>query len=107
LSKSLKRNKDELLHQELLTNSILAYLAEHPHASDTLEGIAEWWVMRQQVRVGVKMLKKALSELKERGYVEKIGRGEKAQYHLKTEAIESHLKLRGGDDAIVPKTNVG
>ncbi len=53
------------------------------------------------------MLKQALAELRERGEVEKIGKGEKAQYRLKPEALELHLKLRGGGHSTASKTNVG
>lgn len=59
------------------------YLAENPHASDTLEGIAEWWIMRQQVRVEIDTLENALHQLINGGFLEKIGEGKKAQYHLK------------------------
>jgi hypothetical protein len=28
---------------------ILGYLLRHPNAQDTLEGIAEWWIMEEQI----------------------------------------------------------
>jgi len=28
---------------------ILEYLRKHPEASDTLEGIAEWWLLNQRI----------------------------------------------------------
>ncbi len=34
---------------------------------DTLEGIAEWWIARQQIRVDVEILARALRRLTERG----------------------------------------
>lgn len=75
-SEAPKREKE-------LTEAILEYLAEHPQASDTLEGIAEWWVMRQQVRVEIKTLAKVLHRLTGSGLLEKVGHGEEALYHLK------------------------
>ncbi len=39
--------------EEELGQAILAYLAEHPRATDTLQGIAEWWVLRRLVQVEV------------------------------------------------------
>jgi hypothetical protein len=61
----------------------LAYLAEHPDAMDTLEGIAEWWVLRQQVRVELDSLNRALLRLTAEGVLEAEGKGELARYHLK------------------------
>jgi hypothetical protein len=33
-----------------LAHDILAYLAEHPDAGDTLEGIVQWWVLEQTIK---------------------------------------------------------
>ena len=63
--------------------AILAYLAEHPQAMDSVEGIAQWWLMRQQIRVNVMKLTQVLGELTERGLVEEIGEGEQRRYRLK------------------------
>lgn len=71
-------------HEEELAEVVLQYLAEHPHAMDTLKGIAEWWIMRQQVRVNVNALARVLRQLTERGLLEEIGTGESARYRLKT-----------------------
>lgn len=60
------------------------YLAEHPQAMDTLEGIGEWWVMRQRVRADLEALTKVLRDLTDQGLLEKIGSGESARYRLKT-----------------------
>jgi hypothetical protein len=70
------------LHEEELTDAILGYLAEHPRASDTLEGIAEWWIMRQQIRAEVNTLTKVLHRLTKAGRLEKTGEGDEALYHL-------------------------
>lgn len=74
--------KHDHLHEEELTDAILEYLAEHPRASDTLEGIAEWWIMRQQIRAEIKTLAKVLSRLTKTGRLEKTGDGDEALYHL-------------------------
>lgn len=75
-------NEDTPLHEEELTDAVLKYLAENPRASDTLEGIAEWWIMRQRVRAEVKTLAKVLHRLTKTGRLEKIGKGDRALYHL-------------------------
>ena len=68
---------------EELAQSVLAYLADHPQAMDSVEGIAHWWIMRQQIRVNVTKLTQVLHELAESGLVEEIGEGEQRRYRLK------------------------
>jgi hypothetical protein len=61
----------------------LDYLSEHPQATDTLEGIAEWWVMREQVRVDVNLLERVLHRLTEQGFLEETGGGAQVRFSLK------------------------
>lgn len=42
---------------------ILAYLAEHPDSSDTLEGIVQWWLLERKIVYQTANVKKALAEL--------------------------------------------
>ncbi|KKO20035.1 MAG: hypothetical protein BROFUL_01234 [Candidatus Brocadia fulgida] len=46
---------------------ILAYLSEYPDAEDTLEGVAEWWLLKQKVRHKASEVKESLSELVAQG----------------------------------------
>lgn len=68
-----------------LARAVLGYLAEHPDAMDTPEGITEWWLMRQHVRVQVEAVEQVLRELAESGVIEQIGTGEQRRYRLKRE----------------------
>jgi len=70
--------------EQQLVEAIVDYLSEHPHAMDTLEGIAEWWIMRQRIRVDVEMLGRALNRLIDQDVLERMGSGETACYRLKT-----------------------
>ncbi len=63
--------------------AIFEYLAEHPQASDTQEGIAEWWIMRQRIRVEVTKLAKVLRHLAECSLLEKSEEGDNPRYRLK------------------------
>src|SRR4051812_48649090 len=65
-----------------LAELVLGYLRHHPLAADTLRGIAEWWVPRQQIRVDVERLRRALEQLVARGAVEAAGTGERRRYRL-------------------------
>ena len=74
---------DENGREKQLEEAVISYLHEHPHAMDTLEGIAEWWIMRQKVRVDVETLTRTLERMTDRGLLERIGSGESARYRLK------------------------
>lgn len=77
--------RDERRHEDELADIVLGYLAEHPDASDTLEGIAEWWIMRQRTRVEVTKLAKVLRHLTESSLLEKIEEGDMTRYRLKVD----------------------
>ncbi len=74
--------------EEELSEAVMEYLSEHPEAEDTLEGIAEWWVMRRQVRSEVAALREVLRRLTDRGVLEKIGTGDSSRYRLKIKLPE-------------------
>ncbi len=73
---------DSVWREADVSQAVVGYLSEHPQAMETLEGIAEWWIMRQQVRVSVELLERVLGQLTDKGVLEKVGRGERALYHL-------------------------
>jgi len=79
---------------------ILAYLAEHPDAQDTLEGIVEWWLLEQKIKHRTAQVKEALAELVAKGWVlERKGRDSGVHYRLnrrKYGAIRALLKGRSG-----------
>lgn len=71
------------MDEDEVAADILGYLAEHPQAMDTLEGIAEWWLMRRHIRMNVTMLAQVLRRLTERGVLEELGTPENPRYRLK------------------------
>jgi predicted transcriptional regulator len=76
--------------------AILAYLAEHPKAQDTLEGIVEWWLLEQEIKRRTAMVQEALAELLTKGLVvERKGRDGRMHYRLnrhKRQEIAALLK---------------
>jgi hypothetical protein len=46
-----------------ISYDILAYLAEHPDAQDTAEGIAGWWLPERPAGPNAAHVKEALAEL--------------------------------------------
>lgn len=61
-------------NQDILTiaQEISDYLAEHPKAADSLEGVASWWLARQRYESAEDVVQKALEHLVTKGVVEKI-----------------------------------
>lgn len=48
---------------------ILEYLSVHPEAQDTVEGIAEWWLLEQRIRNVIAEVKMTLAELVVHGWL--------------------------------------
>ena len=70
-------------HESKVAQAILSYLAEHPQAMDSLDGIAEWWLIRQQIRVEIEAVAGAIRQLIEQGLIEEIQSGDTRCYRLK------------------------
>jgi hypothetical protein len=80
---------------------ILTYLAEHPDSSDSLEGIAQWWLLERSIEHHIGIVKEALAELVVKGLVlENKGRDERTHYRInrrKQREIQALLKQRSDD----------
>ncbi|MEI2455302.1 hypothetical protein ABU614_17960 [Lysobacter firmicutimachus] len=48
-------------------DAVLAYLAQHPDAADTLDGIVSWWLPQQRYETQRHRIEQALKQLIERG----------------------------------------
>jgi hypothetical protein len=46
-----------------IADKVLAYLAQHPQARDTMEGIVEWWLLEQRIQCAIADVEAALSDL--------------------------------------------
>lgn len=66
-----------------IRDAVLEYLREHPRAMDSLEGIAQWWLVRQHVRASVELVARALSDLERVGLLERVGEDGNAMYRLR------------------------
>ncbi len=55
-----------------IAREILAYLADHPDAQDTLEGIVEWWILESRIKLKIAFIKEILTELVDKGLVLEI-----------------------------------
>jgi hypothetical protein len=52
-----------------LADEVLAYLVRHPQAQDTMEGIAEWWLLEQRIRCTVANVENTLRDLVDRDFL--------------------------------------
>ncbi len=68
---------------QALEDAVLEYLREHPDAMDSLEGVAEWWVMRRVVRVEAEAVARVLERLTRAGRLEVVAGGDRPRYRLK------------------------
>lgn len=63
MSRSPSAPTRELVHE------IASYLGRHPRAEDTVEGIAEWWLLEQQIVRQTALVQEALAVLTANGLV--------------------------------------
>jgi len=80
-----------------LAHQILAYLAEHPLAQDTLEGIMEWWLLDRDVVQQTSEVTNALEELVASGLIlETRTEDSRARYRLNPNTLGEVLEILNG-----------
>jgi hypothetical protein len=73
---------------ERLAREVLRYLNRHPGASDTIEGIAQWWIAKQRLEDTLVHVQAAVDQLVERHLIEASqGAAGRTSYRLRREAI--------------------
>lgn len=66
-----------------LARRILRYLQANPQATDTLEGIVEWWMLQERITETMEQVSKAITWLVTNGYLlEQKVPGSKALYEI-------------------------
>jgi hypothetical protein len=84
-----------------IADEILGYLAVHPDAQDTLEGIVEWWLLEQKITVQTNRVREALEGLVAEGLiVERLDVEARSLYSLnrrRRAAILKKIKRRKGE----------
>ena len=60
--------------KSVLEKDILAYLAKHPDAQDTLEAITEWWLLEQRIERTAADVSEVLAGLVARNLVKEVRR---------------------------------
>ena len=70
------------------SHKILAYLMDNPDAQDTLEGIVDWWLLQQDIKRNVALIKETVDGLIDRGFLlERLGHDRTKYYQLNRERL--------------------
>lgn len=79
-----KINTNNDIH--IIAEEISDYLADHPKAADSLEGVASWWLTRQRYERAEDIVQRALEQLVTQGVVKKVShQGGKTVYSYAVE----------------------
>ena len=88
------KTHDSSHDDSILRQAILNYLKEHPDAMEAVNGIAEWWIARSQIRVEVEALKRVLKELTENGVLKEMRVTGETYYRLAKRDVEGDRPKR-------------
>ena len=80
-----------------LANEVLGYLLRHPEAQDTVEGIAEWWLLERRVEEALTYVTKVLRELVTKDFLVASKCEDGRIYYRLNRAMEREIRaqLRG------------
>jgi Fe2+ or Zn2+ uptake regulation protein len=77
-----------------VVRDVMRYFVQHPHAADSLEGIARWRLFEQRARDVVAETGTALQQLVEEGFLEKVSvAGGQTLYRLDPEKRDAARRL--------------
>jgi hypothetical protein len=89
-----------------LADEVLDYLVRHPEAQDTVEGIAEWWLLERRVATVVAEVEAVLCDLVGRDLLVAKRSGDGRTYYRLNRGKERQVRraLRKSESAGAPKT---
>ena len=80
-----------------ICQQILGFLADHPEAQDTAEGITAWWLLERDLERERGTVEEALSRLVDRGLlVEKRGADGRTRFPLAPDRRQEVSRLANG-----------
>ena len=83
--------KDPEKEQEI-ARAILQYLQVHPDAKDTLDGIAQWWLLKEWTARKIKDVKSGVSVLLSKGLIIERKREGLPPYYWLNRAKENEIR---------------
>ena len=69
-------------HSISVAKRVLRFLQSNPGAKETLEGIAEWWLMQERITEAVNQVSEAVAWLVAKGYLERKNSGIRTIYKI-------------------------
>jgi hypothetical protein len=70
------------------SHRILAYLMDNPEAQDTFKGIVDWWMLQQDIKRNIALVKKVVDRLIHKGFLlEKLGMDKTKYYQVNRERL--------------------
>ena len=79
-----------------IARDILAYLMGHPGAQDTLEGIAEWWLLEQRIKRQMAVVREALADLVAENLVlKRQGKDSRTHYRINGRLLKKIREVLG------------
>ena len=61
--------KDKRIETQETSHKILTYLMDNPDAQDTFEGIVDWWLLQQDIKRNVALIRKTVDGLIDLGFL--------------------------------------
>ena len=77
-----------------LSSQILEYLASHPEAQDTVEGVAEWWLLEQRISHALNDVEAALRKLASEGLLVASQRQDGRTHYRLNREMQPQIKAR-------------
>jgi hypothetical protein len=75
-------------------HKILAYLMDNPNAQDTLEGILDWWLLQQDLKRNIALVRKALDDLIDKKFLlQRKGNDKQKYYQVNREKLNEIATL--------------
>ena len=80
--------KDKRIETQETSHKILTYLMDNPDAQDTFEGIVDWWLLQQDIKRNVVLIRKTVDELMKQGFLlERQDHGRTKYYQVNRERL--------------------
>lgn len=91
---TVRRTNDTYDEIEVYCQGILRYLVENPKTRDTLQGIAEWWLLEHDVERDTGKVRQALARLVAKGLLrQKHGPDGRVHYLLEPQQLDAVRQL--------------
>jgi hypothetical protein len=68
-------------NEQRIVYDILRYLSKRPSARDTFQGIAEWWILKEQIDYAIDKVSCALDFILAKGFARTIQYQDKRKYY--------------------------